>query len=118
MVSENVPDDGIEPLEYEFKEIITSDNESIDAAYESLFGYKPSESPEQVARKLFSENVLAATASIVQLAAHATHERIRFDAAKYIHASVCGKPGTQPMGDTWKEFFKEMGIDMPVPDKE
>ena len=94
-----------------------SDPVSVEEAYKAVFGYEPSESPEALAKELFKENLLAATNSIVQLAGFGQNERIRFDAAKYIHESFFGKPGA-PGGAaaqaTWEGFFKEMGVTMPT----
>lgn len=93
---------------------------SVEQAYEAVFGYKPSDSPEALSKELFKSNLLSATNTICQLAAFGTNERIRFDAAKYIHESFNGKPGANPGGvaGAWDDFFKEVGMKPPaMPDE-
>lgn len=115
-------DPNVVSLDTEYKVLdLGEDNDpvSVDEAFEAVFGYKPSDSPEALSKELFKSNLLAATNTIVQLASFGQNERIRFDAAKYIHESFNGKPGANPGGaqGAWEDWFKEMGIAPPTKDE-
>jgi len=114
-------DPNLVSLDTEYKVLDLGDSEegepvSVEEAFEAVFGYKPSDSPEALSKELFKSNLLSATNTIVQLAAFGQNERIRFDAAKYIHESFNGKPGANPgaVGGAWDDFFKELGIEKPT----
>jgi len=59
----------------------------------------PSESTEEMARRLFHENLPTAVASIVHTAIHSPNEKTRLDASKYVVERVLGKIGMEQPDD-------------------
>ncbi len=53
----------------------------------------PSETEEELTRRLFRESAPQAAMSIIFLAIHGTNERVRLDADKYVVERVLGKVG-------------------------
>ena len=53
----------------------------------------PDESEEQIAKKLFRENLVTATQAICHLAVYGMNEKLRFDAAKYVVERNLGPAG-------------------------
>ena len=60
----------------------------------------PEESVEDTARRLFRENSSVAALSIIHLSRHASTERIRLDASKYVLDRVLGRVGDDAYGQT------------------
>jgi hypothetical protein len=54
------------------------------------------ESDEEVARRIFLENLPVAALAIVHLAQHSGTERVRLDASKYVVERNLGKIGEDP----------------------
>ena len=80
-----------------------------DEAYESVYGYKPSESPEEMAKQILQENLIPSVNTLVNLAAFAENDRIRFEAARYVIERNLGKLTDRlPLGDMWEQLFKEI----------
>jgi hypothetical protein len=72
--------------------------------------FHPSETPEQMAERIFRENLIGAASAIVHTAIHATNDRTRLDAAKYVVERNLGKIGDTQEGveDPLMQLIKEM----------
>jgi len=69
----------------------------------------PTESAELRARRLFRENLDTAVMGIIKTAAHATNERLRFDAQKYVVERILGRVGDDPfVDDPVSELLKDV----------
>ncbi len=54
---------------------------------------RPEETPEAITRRLMRENASVAALSIIHLSKHASTERMRLDASKYVLDRVLGRIG-------------------------
>lgn len=85
------------------------DDVSADEAYEAVYGYKPSESPEEMAKAMLQDALIGSVQSIVTTALNAPNDRLRFEAAKYITEWNLGKPGDKGAPtDLWEQLQKEL----------
>jgi len=77
----------------------------------------PSESVEEMSRRLFHENLPTAVASIVHVAIHSPNEKTRLEASKYVVERVLGKIGTETLDEgksPWEELLANVvtnGVD-------
>lgn len=81
-----------------------------DDAYESLSMERtvnPHESPEELATRLFRENVANATTQIINLAINATNERTRLTASIYVVERVLGRQpdASNGGGGSWDDLL-------------
>jgi len=80
-----------------------------DEAFEVVHGYKPSESPEEMAKMILQENLIPSVNTLVHLAVYAESDRIRLEAARYVIERNLGKLTDRlPLGDMWEQLFKEI----------
>jgi len=62
-----------------------------------------------VARTIFREGLVPATQSIVHMAAFASNDRIRLDAAKYVVERNLGKVAEKlALGDVWEKLLADV----------
>jgi hypothetical protein len=71
---------------------------------------EPSETEEQLARRMLREATPVAAASIIHLAVHGGTERTRLDASKYVLERTMGRIGETFEGDEdpWTKLFKDI----------
>jgi hypothetical protein len=78
-------------------------------AFQVVHGFDPSTNPEDAAKELLRENLVPAVQEVVNLAAYAKNERIRFEASKYVLERNLGKLADKlPIGDMWDTLFAEI----------
>lgn len=71
----------------------------------------PDESYADTAKRMFEENVIGATASLVHLALNSQNEKIRLDASKYIIERNLGSvnnPVSSGKGDPWDALLENV----------
>jgi hypothetical protein len=70
----------------------------------------PSETEEQLARRLLREALPRSAASIIHMATHSYNERVRLDASKYVVERTMGRIGDNFEGDVnpWEKLFNDI----------
>lgn len=75
----------------------------------------PSETPEQMAQRIFLENLPLAAQSIAHLALHSTSERTRLQASQYIVERNLGRVGesrpNEKGANVWDDVFDSVTVE-------
>ena len=87
-----------------------------DEVFEAVHGYKPSTSPEEMAKRQFLEALPGAVQQLINLSITGGAEKIRLDASRYIVERNLGRIAERlPIGDMWEQLLKELQTDAEKP---